>query len=78
MLKLAAEGKIDFSQPVKQHSDNLRILHAKFPGRSDRVLQSHFGDLKAKASTAKSKSRARKRDAGTYYESCFVDFEFYL
>ncbi len=65
LLKLAVEGKIDFSQPVTQHSENLKILQLKFPGRSEKVLKTHFSQLKAKALTAKSKSGARKGDAGT-------------
>jgi hypothetical protein len=65
LLKLAAEGKIDFSKPVTQHSENLKNLQLKFPGRSEKVLKTHFGQLKAKELTAKSKSGARKRDAGT-------------
>jgi hypothetical protein len=65
LLKLAAEGKIDFSKPVTQHSENLKNLWLKFPGRSEKVLKTHFGQLKAKALTAKSKNGARKRDTGT-------------
>jgi hypothetical protein len=76
LLKLTAEGKSDFSKPVTQHSENLKNLQLKFPGRSEKVLKTHFGQLKAKAWTAKSKSGARKRDASTnlvlHLSFCFL------
>ncbi len=75
LLKLIVEGKIDFSKTCSQASANLKALQLKFPGRSDKVLRTHFGQLKAKALTAKSKSGARKRDAGTYLvKASFLSF----